>query len=188
MMDIQTAIKQRRTIRRFQDKTVDEEVLKELVSLSRLYASGGNLQPIRYAVITKSELLNSVFETLKWAAYLPGFEIKEDERPMAYIVFSCDTNVKKNAQFDLGAAATTLMVAAEGYGLATCCLASFDRAKVFSLLQLPENLEPLLVIALGYPAQKSRAVALKGDVKYFEDEDGCLCVPKRTLEEVMTVY
>lgn len=187
-MDVQTAIMQRRTIRRFQNKPVDPSVLRELVRLSRLYASGGNLQPIRYAVVTKQELLDNVFKTLKWAAYLPGFEIKEDERPMAYIVLSCDTNVKKNAQFDLGAASTTLMVAAESYGLSTCCLGSFDRAKIISLLQLPENLDPLLVIALGYPAQKSRVVDMVGDVKYFEDENDSLCVPKRTLEEVMTLY
>ena len=187
-MDIKTAITQRRTIRRFQNKPVDSDVLKELVKLSRLYASGGNLQPIRYAVVTNKELLDSVFDTLKWAAYLPGFEIKEEEQPMAYIVLTCDTNVKKNAQFDLGAASTTLMLAAESYGLSTCCLASFDRAKVTSLLELPENLEVLLVIAIGYPAQKSRVVDMVDDVKYFEDENGCLCVPKHTLEEVMTLY
>jgi nitroreductase len=187
-MNIQTAITQRRTIRRFQNKPVDSKVLKELVNLSRLYASGGNLQPIRYAVVTKQDLLDSVFDTLKWAAYLPGFEIKEEEQPMAYVILTCDTNVKKNAQFDLGAASTTLMLAAESYGLSTCCLGSFDKAKVISLLELPENLDPLLVMALGYPAQQSRAVDMTDDVKYFEDENGCLCVPKRTLEAVMTLY
>ena len=187
-MDIQTAITHRRTIRRFQNKPVNLEILKELVSMSRLYASGANLQPIRYAVVTKQALLNSIFETLKWAAYLPDFEIKENEQPMAYVVLSCDTNVKKNAQFDLGAASTTLMLAAEGYGLSTCCLASFDRAKIISLLELPENYDPFLVIALGYPAQQSRTVDMTDDVKYFEDENGCLCVPKRKLEEVMTLY
>ena len=187
-MDIQNAITQRRSIRRFQSKPVDTAILKELVSLSRLYASGANLQPIRYAVVTEQALLDSVFETLKWAAYLPDFEIKDNEHPMAYIVLTCDTNVKKNAQFDLGAASTTLMLAAEGYGLSTCCLASFDRAKIISLLELPEYLDPLLVIALGYPTQQSRAVDMAEDVKYFEDENGCLCVPKRTLEEVMTLY
>ena len=43
------------------------------------------------------------------------------------------------------------------------------------------------MIALGYPAQKSKAVPYAGDVKYYEDEAGELCVPKFSLEEVLTL-
>lgn len=187
-MDINAAIMQRRTIRRFQNKPVDREILREIVGLSRLYASGGNLQPIRYCVIQKQNLLDSIFETLRWAAYLPGFEIKEGERPTAYVILTNGEESKRNIQFDVGAAATTLMLAAEGYGLASCCLGSFDKAKVAQLLQLSEQQEPLLVIALGYSSQKSKAVDMADDVKYFEDDAGCLCVPKRTLADILTEY
>lgn len=184
-MDIQTAIMQRRTIRRYQNKPVSADAVRKLVELSRLYASGGNLQPIRYVGIVTQPLLDDVFATLKWAAYLPGYEIREENRPAAYVVLTCDANAKRNCQFDVGAAATTLMLAAEGEGLATCCLGSFNAKVLKELLDLPENTEPALVISLGYPAHQSRAVDLVDDVKYYEDSNGCLCVPKRTLEEVL---
>lgn len=183
-MDINTAIMQRRSIRRFQRKPIEKRVLLDMIALSRLYASGGNLQPIRYVLATNQEKLDAIFDTLRWAAYLPGFQINYDERPMAYIVLTSD---KKNCQFDVGAAATTLMLAAEGAGLGTCCLASFDRDEIQRILPLQQDQEPLLVIALGYPAQMSKIVAFEGDIKYFEDADGCLCVPKHTLDEILTV-
>ena len=187
-MDVKSAILQRRTIRRFTQEPVSKDIIISLVELSRLYASGGNLQPIRYSAIMKQSLVDDIFNTLRWAAYLPGFEINDNQRPTAYIVLTADAHSKTKCQFDLGAAATTLMLAAEEHGLGTCCLASFNRSKLFEILNLPEDQEPLLVIALGHPAQQSKAVDCTGDIKYFEDEDGCLCVPKRKLNEILTVY
>ena len=184
-MDIQTAILQRRTIRRFTNEPVSKEQLTSFVELARLYASGGNLQPIRFVGITEESSRDKVFSALHWAAYLPGFEILRENRPMAYLILTCDATKKKSCQFDLGAAATTLMLAVEGQGIATCCLASFDRNAIVNVLGISEETEPLLVIAMGYPAQKSKAVAFEGDVKYFEGEDGVLCVPKLSTNQVL---
>ena len=186
-MDIQTAIMNRRTIRRFASKPVTEEQLTELVSLARLYASGGNLQPIRFIGVTKENLRNQIFSVLRWAAYLPGFEIPEDNRPMAYLILTCEASKKKSCQFDLGAAATTLMLAAEGEGIATCCLGAFDHQALSSALNLSEDTEPLLVMAMGYPAQVSRSVPFAGDVKYYVGEDGALCVPKRSVSDILQI-
>ncbi len=186
-MDVESAIRQRRTIRRFQQLPIDENQLRELVKLSRLYASGGNLQPIRYIGVLDEQMRNDVFENLRWAAYLPGFEISDNQRPMGYVILTCHAPAKRNCQFDLGAAATTLMLAAEGQGIATCCLGSFGRERMIEILGLHDE-EPLLVIALGYPAQKSKVVDLVDDVKYYENKDGCLCVPKRTMDDLLTLY
>ena len=186
-MDILTAIRQRRTIRRFENRPVTIQQIKDIVELARLYASGANLQPIRFIGVTDPELRDAIFKGLRWAAYLPGFEILPEHRPMGYVVLTCDSAKKNSCRFDLGAASTTLMLAAEGEGLATCALASFDREALMKDLQISENMEPLLVIALGYPAQKSKVVPYAGDVKYFEDENGELCVPKLSLEEVLTI-
>ena len=186
-MDVKSAILQRRTIRRFSQKPIAEEQLRNLVSLSRLYASGGNLQPIRYIGVLSPAKRDDVFHTLRWAAYLPGFEIKADQRPTAYVILTSDGTLKRDCQFDLGAAATTLMLAAEDQGLSTCCLGSFDRQKLIEILALSDAV-PLLVIAIGYPAQESKAIDLVDDVKYYEDEEGCLCVPKRTLDELLKMY
>ena len=89
-MDVDTAIRQRRTIRRFQNRPVEPALLRELVDLARLHASGGNLQPLRYAVVSKRALLGEVFDCFSWAMYLPDFVISEAQRPQAYILLLSD--------------------------------------------------------------------------------------------------
>ena len=183
-MNIKEAILHRRSIRRFVNTPVSDEQMNALVDYARLYASGGNLQPIRFRCITEEKMRDQVFSVLRWAAYLPGFQIKPENRPMAYLILSCASS-RKNCQFDLGAAATTFMLAAEDEGLGTCCLGAFDHKAIAEVLNLPDDVEPLLVIAVGYPAQESKAVDFRDDVKYYEGEDGVLCVPKLSLEQVM---
>ena len=185
-MDIRTAITQRRTIRRFTQQPISTEQLRDLVSLGRLYASGANQQPIRFLGITNETLRDQVFSLLRWAAYLPGYEILSENRPTAYLVLTCEASKKNACRFDLGAASTTVMLAAEGEGIATCCLASFHREKLMDLLNLSEETEPLLVLALGYPAQTSRAVPYNDSIKYYEDAPNSLCVPKFSTEDVFT--
>ena len=186
-MDIQTAILHRRTIRRFTQEPISDDQIRGLVSLARLYASGGNLQPIRFLGITGKALRDQVFSVLRWAAYLPGYEILPENQPTAYVVLTSEASKKNACRFDLGAAATTLMLAAEGEGIGSCCLASFDREKLIDLLEIPEDTEPLLVIALGYPAQESRAVEVTDGIKYYEESPNHLCVPKYPTEEILTI-
>ncbi len=183
-MDVKQAIRQRRTIRRFENKPVSGTTLRNLVDLSRLYASGGNRQPIRYIAVNTQNVLDEIFPILRWAAYLPNFKIALEQRPKAYIILTCEE--KHSVQFDVGAAATTLMLAAEEEGLGTCCLGSFDSKRLKDILGLADDTEPALVIALGYPDQCSKAVDYTGDVRYYEDETGFLCVPKRNVEDVLT--
>lgn len=182
-MDIKTAILQRRSIRRFQPKAVDPAILTELIDLARLHATGGNLQPLRFGLVASEAQRNAVFALLKWAMYLPEFTVSADEQPGGYIILFSEK--ERAPGFELGAASTTIMLAAESYGLASCCLGAFSAAKLAEVLQLPETIKPELVIALGYPAHESEAVPFTGDIKYSMDEKGNFSVPKLSLSEVL---
>lgn len=184
-MDICSAIRNRRSIRRFQNKPVPDAVLKELADLARLYASGGNMQPMKTAIVSKQPGVDTVFSSLNWAMYLPGFAIREDQRPMAYLVLIGDKSIRTPYQFDLGAMATSVMLAAMEFGLSSCCLAIARKGIVRQLLELPENLEPEVVIALGYADQQSSEVAFTADQKYRELENGDMQVPKRSLADTL---
>ena len=184
-MQVQEAIRTRRSIRRFQDRPVDGETLKKLVDLARLHASGGNMQPLRYAVIAGQTQKDLLFEKLKWAMYLPALTIAADQRPGGYIVVLCDTRVKKQCQFDLGAAATTIMLAAREMGLDTCALGAFSAQEVAKQLELPDHLHPELVLAVSFRGQESEAVAYDGSICYTMDEAGNFRVPKYSLEDVL---
>lgn len=182
-MNVIEAIESRRSVRRFTPEMIPAEVLQKLVEVSRLYASGRNLQPIRFALVAKKENTDRLFPLLKWAGYLPGYTITETQRPTAYMVLCAEDPAA--CRFDVGAAATSVMLAARAFGLQSCCIQSFQPQPLRQLLQLPEALQPAMVIALGYPAQESRAVPQEGDCKYYETPDGALNVPKLSAEQVL---
>lgn len=187
-MTVTEAMAQRRSIRKFLPKEVSVNLLREIVEVARLYPSGGNLQPIRFAVVTEQALCQQIFVDLKWAMYLPGYTIAEDEKPTAYIVLLRDDNIRKSCDYDVGTASTMVMLAATERGLATCPIGNFSKANLVSLLGLPENLHPELVLAVGYPAQESLVVPMEDSVRYTRDADGNFLVPKWSADQILVFF
>ena len=187
-MEIKDAILQRRSIRKFQQKPISREILLDLVDMARLHASGNNLQPVRYAIISDAEINNKIFALTRWAGYLPDFKILPGEEPTAYIVLLRDNRVKKSCDFDIGAASTNIMLTAVDHGIGACCIGSFSRESLTSLLGFEPELVPELIVAVGYPAHNSRAVpSIDGNIRYSQTEDGTFEVPKRRLENVVVL-
>jgi len=179
-------IKSRRTIRKYAQKDVPQEVLLRCVDAARLSPSGANRQPLKYIIVNDQELTKKVFSTLSWAGYLPSYQPGEHEMPRAYIVIILDKSIRENSGHDAGIAAMSISMVAYDEGLGSCILGSVNREKLKGILKAPNGLDIVLVVALGYPAESPVADKVKdGDIKYWLDENGVLHVPKRELEEVV---
>jgi len=176
----------RRTIRKFIQKEVPTEILVKCVDAARLSPSASNLQPLKYIIINDKELLKEVFSTLRWAGHIPDYKHAENEKPVAYIVMLLDRSIRRDPYHDAGIAAMSIALVADDEGLGSCMLGAVDRIKLGKILNLLDNLEILLVIALGYPAEKPVVEKMKNDdVRYWLDENKLLHVPKRDLETIV---
>ena len=187
-MNVREAIEKRRTIRKFKEKVIDKTDLHELIDCARLAAYGANLQPLKFRCVTEKDEVEAVFQHIKWAGYLTDGTPKEGEKPNAYIAIMGDTELKKNGMFetDAGAAVTTMMLRATELNLATCWLGAINREEISKILNIPDNLKLLYLLAVGEAGQESAACNMEnGDVKYFMGENGVLNVPKRSLEEII---
>jgi nitroreductase len=209
-MDIYNLILKRRTIRRFAQTPVPRPVLEKLVNAARLAPSAANLQPCEYVVVDENPLVEKVFETLRWAAYIaPQGNPSAAERPVAYIVVI--VNEEKKGGYpsqDAAAAIENMILLALSEGIGSCWIGSIEREKLSALLAIPAPCQIDSVLAMGYPAEnpvtedlilrpsvstlsKSRALArgtsngLTDSVKYWKDKEGRLHVPKRKLEDVL---
>jgi nitroreductase len=187
-MDVYDAILSRRSIRRFQQKPIEIELLKKFVDAARLAPSAANLQPLEYFVVTEKNLCAKVFETIGWAGYIkPKWTPNENERPVAYIIMinkdpSKDWNVR-----DSSLSAENIVLTAEAEGIGSCILLNIDKAKIKEILKIPENFPVDSVIALGYKAEESVVEDFKDSVKYWRDENEVLHVPKRKLEDIIHI-
>ena len=188
-MTIRELVTRNRSYRRFhQEFPIELETLKQLVDLARLSASGGNHQPLKYILSCDPEKNASIFPKLAWAAYLkdwPG--PSEGERPSAYIIILGDKNVRESFGCDHGIAAQSILLGATEAGLGVCIIASIRKEGLRQALNISDQYEILLTLALGKPKEtvEIEAVGPDGDIKYWRDEEGTHHVPKRSLDEII---
>lgn len=179
-----------RSYRRFyEEEEITEEVLRELVDLTRYTASTANSQALKYKIIVSKEKRKGVFQTLGWAASLPDWDgPREGERPAAYIIILCDLELGRNKQIDNGIAAQTIMLGAAEKGLGGCMLGNIKRSELAEILGIDTKRYSIdLVLAIGKPKEEVRIVpvAENGDTTYYRDKEQIHYVPKRSLEDIL---
>ncbi len=178
-----------RSYRKFkQSHTLSRELLLELIDLARLAPSSKNRQPLKYILATDKADADFVFEQLKWAWFIRDWDGPvPEERPPAYIIMLLDKKLNERADFDAGIAAQTMLLGAAEKGLGGCIIRTVNQYEVARYYQLPENLEVILVLALGEAAQtvKLETEDKAGNMAYWMDEDGTHHVPKRNLKDLI---
>jgi nitroreductase len=188
-MEFKTIIQKSRSYRRFfQDRRIGAETLRGWVDLARQTPSGRNMQPLKYRLVHDPAECAKLFPLTAWAGYLPEWPgPKEGERPAAYIVMCNDTALAEESRWDQGIAAQTILLAATEAGYGGCIIGALRKPELVELLSLPENLVPVLVLALGVPKETVvlTEVGPDGNIQYYRDEDGIHYVPKRALDEVI---
>lgn len=186
-MEFYDMIQNRRTIRKFTQQPIPQEVLLRLVDAARLAPSAANLQPLKYKIVSDSETVAAMQPLVRWAAYLaPNGAPKKGERPTAFIVVCIDRSIRDITETpDAGAAVENLLLSAVYEGLGACWMGSIDRKEIHALLQLPDECCIHTLIALGYPAEHSQTTGITENIRYYRDENGVIHVPKRTLEDIL---
>ena len=183
-----TVVKNRSYRRFYGDYKINRTILVELIELARLSPSGKNLQPLKYFISSDDETNSKIFPTLAWAGYLKDWDgPEEQERPSAYIVMMVDRNLTAGTPaIDEGIACQSILLGAVEKGLGGCIIQSVKKKELAEVLEIPESLEVVLVIALGKPKEDVRLVAVKeDDIKYYRDEEGVHYVPKRNIDEII---
>ncbi len=187
-MKLKDIVYRTRSYRRFDESCrIDRKTLEDLVDLARMSASAANRQPLKYLLYNSPEDCDRIFPSLAWAGYLKDWVGPErGERPSAYIIITGDREITESFNADHGIAAQSIMLGATEAGFGGCMIASVKRQELRDELQIPLNLEILLVLALGKPAEEVVVEEVRGDdIKYWRDENSVHHVPKRRLDNII---
>ena len=191
-MSLEDLLTRNRSYRRFhEDRLVDEQVLVDLVELTRLCPSAANRQSLRYLIVHRPEDNARVFEHLAWAGALrdwPG--PAEGERPTGYIVILGDTEVSTRFNVDPGIVAQSMMLGAVERGLGGCMVGSIAREGLRAAFGIPQRYAILLVLALGVPKETVvlETASSPESLNYWRDEADVHHVPKRPLGELLVDF
>ena len=176
-----------RTIRRFdRSKSVTDTDLTNIIECASSVASAGNLQRLRYVTLTGASA-EEAFSMVSLGGLLP--ENKKptvDVAPTAYIVLtSAFESPDQNLLIDVGISAEAIVLAARERGIGSCMIRNFNREH-FASLMTEQYQFPLLVIALGYPAEDAKIVRVceRESLKYYKDENEVNVVPKMTSDSL----
>lgn len=167
------------------------EELLELLDLARYTASSVNEQPLRYYIAWEKEEVEQILPLTMWAKALKEMKLPHPgKEPVAFIIICQDMNISSNTtrfQRDVGVVAQTMLLGAVEKGFGGCMIGSFYNPQLKELLNLPEGVEPNLIVALGKPAEKVvlTDVGEDGSTKYYRDAEDTHYVPKRSLKELV---
>ena len=152
-MDAMENILSRRSIRHYTAEPVSEETIQQLLEAAMSAPSANNRQPWQFIVIDDRALLDAITKVHPYAQMLK-------EAPLAILVCG-DLQLAQHRGYwplDCSAATENLLLAAHALGLGAVWLGVYPNEKrmagVRRLTRLPEHVEPLSLISIGYPAEQ----------------------------------
>lgn len=151
-------IRTRRSIRRFTDQEVDDRTIDLIIEMGTWAPSGLNNQPWKFVIIRDQNIRNQVAKNTKYSRIIQN-------APVCIAVFLDNAesyDYVKDIQA-IGACIQNMLLAIHHLGLGGVWLGEILKNKdaVEKILEVPENLELMAVVALGHSTEEIR----KGDRK-----------------------
>lgn len=138
----------RRSIRRYEDKDMSEEVLQQILEAGRQAPSAANKQPIRFIVVKDHDILKNLCDTLlsRFVKYAP----------LAIVGCADVTSLLtgKWAVVDATIAMQNMVIAAWALGVGSCWIGACNEEKVKALLKIPDKWKVVALLTFGYPAEQ----------------------------------
>ena len=166
-------LKQRVSVRKFQNKSVPEEVIEDMLEAARLSPSGGNEQPWLFGVITDPDLIRDISRLAhgqQWISHAPllivlctvcvedtrgGRDIQIQRYPKyAQAIVSISQQLYwalNEEEHQTKIAGTHMALAALEHGVGSCWVSRFDVEELAQFLNLPPNTLPSEILVSGYP-------------------------------------
>ena len=146
-MNLEQAIKQRRSIRQYTDKVPADEDIKRVIEAATWAPSGLNNQPWKFKIVKDKVQREALAKFTKYGDIV-------GDAPVSICVF-LDTGASYNRDKDImaiGASVQNMLLCAQDIGLGTCWLGEIinRREEVQKYLKTDSDYELMAVVTLGY--------------------------------------
>jgi nitroreductase len=155
-VDTLQAIHTRRSIRKYLDKPVPQELVQKLLAAAMQAPSARNQQPWQFVVIDDRSILTKIAELMPTAAMA-------SKAPLAILVCG-DLDLERSEGYwvvDCAAAVENMLLAAHALGLGAVWCGVYPREPRMEglkrLIGLPENVIAHSLVVVGYPAEQVRS-------------------------------
>ncbi len=165
-MDFEKVIEERFSVRQFENKRPDKEIIKKILSCAHKAPTGCNLQPQRILVMNTDESMAKLKECTKCHFDAPSAMLvcynKNEGWTRGY-------DGAKSAPIDASIVATHIMLSAHNVGLGPCWVMHFDPIKIKKAYNIPDDTEPLALIVMGYPHKDAKPLDMHYQTRPMEE-------------------
>lgn len=152
-MDFNDLIENRYSVRKFKNEHLPEDVISEILKASHKAPTGCNYQPQRILVLNTDESINKLKKCTKCHFDAPSAMLvchnKDESWKRVY-------DGALSSPVDAVIVSTYIMLAANNLGVGTCWVMHFDPLKMRESFNIPENVEPVALLVMGYPADEAK--------------------------------
>ncbi len=163
-MNVADAIRMKRAVRKFEDRPLPEEVVRDILNAGRRSQSSKNEQMWQFIAIRDRKILKALSECGTYAGHLAG-------AALGVALVMPNPAEKFQTLFDSGQAAAYMQLAAWELGVGSCIASIYDMEKARSILGFPADRYLDVAISFGYPADEMKLFAApkKGGRKPLEE-------------------
>jgi nitroreductase len=146
-METEACILGRKSIRNFNGKQINGDDIIKILEAARWAPSGKNKQPWRFYVIQNRDVLNKISRLTEYYSWM-----KQASTFIAVYLDRASSYDEKKDMHGIGAAIQNMLLMAHDRGISCCWNGEIiaNEQKVNELLNAPDNLELMAVIAMGY--------------------------------------
>lgn len=148
----------RQSVRKYQDRPVEDTKIAQLIEAVRLSPSASNSQPWKIIIVNdpavKDAVARATFSRIvsfnKFVPQAPVIAVITIEKPKVITQIGARLKDREFPLIDIGIAAEHFCLQAAELGLGTCMLGWFDEVAIKTLLHIPPQTRIGLLITLGY--------------------------------------
>ena len=150
-MELNEAIKQRRSVRDYKDQPIPQDKLEKVLEAARLAPAGGNRQAWKFVIVRDSKRRQELASAAGQNFIAKAPVIIAAVATMPNLVMMC--GVPEYA-VDLAIAVDHMTLTAVDQGLGTCWIGAFSQDKARDILKIPAKYQIVALLPLGFPTQQ----------------------------------
>ena len=152
-MQILDLMKQRCSVRQFEDRPVEQEKLLYVLEAARVAPTACNLQPLQFVILRDRQQIARIAPDWVPLSKAPVVIVACGDHQQAWR----RRDGKGHADTDVAIAVDHMTLAAAEIGLGTCWICAFDAYRCAQVLDLSSHVEPMVLLPIGYPAEGKSA-------------------------------
>lgn len=152
-MEFEKLIDERYSVRSFKQEHLPQEVIDKILQAGHKAPTGCNYQPQRILVLNTKESIEKLKSCTKCHFNAPTAMLICHNKDESW-VRKYDGAISSSV--DAVIVTTYMMLAAQNEGVGSCWVMHFDPAAMRESFDIPDNVEPIALLVLGYPSEEAK--------------------------------